>query len=168
MRFPPLRAAAGPPGRRRPLAAHVRAYLSTAQGGGGDSSGAANGRAVEAYSAVTQHQLSFCCLLCGWDSRCSTCPINWYGFDPHEFRKQYEGSRRGDAPPLSSQEMSRALEMLGMARGENAFTEQDVKAAFREQALRWHPDCNQDPAAEDRFKEIVAAYELLIGRAAKS
>lgn len=38
----------------------------------------------------------------------------------------------------------------------------DLKRAFRKQALRYHPDRNpDDPAAEARFKEVNRAYEVL-------
>jgi len=38
----------------------------------------------------------------------------------------------------------------------------DLKRAYRKAALRWHPDRNpSDPTAEDRFKEIAAAWEQI-------
>ena len=50
-------------------------------------------------------------------------------------------------------------EVLGVAR--NA-TDGDIKRAFRELARRYHPDSNpDDPEAEERFKEISVAYEML-------
>ena len=38
-----------------------------------------------------------------------------------------------------------------------------IKKAYRKQALRWHPDKNQDKRveAEERFKEIAEAYDVL-------
>jgi molecular chaperone DnaJ len=36
-----------------------------------------------------------------------------------------------------------------------------VKDAFRKLALRFHPDRNKEPGAEDRFKEIAEAYAVL-------
>jgi curved DNA-binding protein CbpA len=40
---------------------------------------------------------------------------------------------------------------------------QDIKKAFRQLALRYHPDCNPDnpKQAEEKFKEINEAYEVL-------
>jgi len=42
-------------------------------------------------------------------------------------------------------------------------TEADIKKAYRKQALKWHPDRNQDnkEAAEARFKEVAEAFEVL-------
>lgn len=39
--------------------------------------------------------------------------------------------------------------------------QQKIKSAFRELALRYHPDRNKTPGAEDRFKDIAEAYAVL-------
>jgi curved DNA-binding protein len=45
---------------------------------------------------------------------------------------------------------------------EKSATEKDIKSAFRRLARQHHPDVNpNDPGAEDRFKEINEAYEVL-------
>jgi molecular chaperone DnaJ len=45
---------------------------------------------------------------------------------------------------------------------ERSATETDIKAAFRKQAMQWHPDRNPgDESAEHRFKEVNEAYEIL-------
>ncbi|MEZ5907752.1 MAG: molecular chaperone DnaJ [Hyphomicrobiaceae bacterium] len=50
-------------------------------------------------------------------------------------------------------------EVLGVARGAG---EGDIKSAFRKLAKEYHPDRNPDDAtAEQRFKEINEAYEVL-------
>lgn len=50
-------------------------------------------------------------------------------------------------------------EVLGVAR--NA-TDQELKQAYRKLALQFHPDKNQgDKEAEERFKEIAEAYQVL-------
>ena len=43
---------------------------------------------------------------------------------------------------------------------ENATTA-EIKKAYRTLAKKYHPDMNKDPKAEDKFKEINAAYEVL-------
>lgn len=56
--------------------------------------------------------------------------------------------------------MGEYYELLGISK---TATEDDVKKAYRKQALRWHPDKNPEnrETAESRFKEIAEAYEVL-------
>ena len=49
-------------------------------------------------------------------------------------------------------------ELLGLAR---TATEVEIKKAFRSLARELHPDVSDDPNAEERFKEVVEAYEVL-------
>lgn len=49
-------------------------------------------------------------------------------------------------------------EVLGVARDADA---KAIKDAFRELALRYHPDRNKEPGAEERFKDIAEAYAIL-------
>jgi molecular chaperone DnaJ len=49
-------------------------------------------------------------------------------------------------------------ELLGVGR--NA-TPEELKRSYRRLARELHPDTNPDPTAEDRFKEIGLAYEVL-------
>jgi curved DNA-binding protein CbpA len=62
--------------------------------------------------------------------------------------------------------MSTLYQVLGLPRGA---TEQQVKAAFRTLARRFHPDLNAgDEAAEQRFKEVNHAYETLADPGARA
>jgi molecular chaperone DnaJ len=49
-------------------------------------------------------------------------------------------------------------EVLGVARGADDGT---IKKAFRRLARELHPDVSEAPDAEERFKEVVEAYEVL-------
>jgi molecular chaperone DnaJ len=49
-------------------------------------------------------------------------------------------------------------EVLGVAR---TATEADIKRAFRRLAREIHPDVSAEPDADERFKEVVEAYEVL-------
>ncbi len=49
-------------------------------------------------------------------------------------------------------------EVLGVARGASAT---DIKRSYRRLARQYHPDINKEPEAEERFKEINEAYEVL-------
>ncbi|NWF66807.1 MAG: DnaJ domain-containing protein, partial [Campylobacterales bacterium] len=43
---------------------------------------------------------------------------------------------------------------------ENA-TQEEIKKAYKKLARQYHPDINKEPTAEEKFKEINAAYEIL-------
>jgi DnaJ-class molecular chaperone len=49
-------------------------------------------------------------------------------------------------------------EILGVRRDA---TEEEIRRAYRTLAREHHPDVSGDPAAEERFKEIAGAYEIL-------
>ena len=49
-------------------------------------------------------------------------------------------------------------EILGVDRNAN---KDDLKKAYRRLARQYHPDVNKETGAEERFKEINRAYEVL-------
>ena len=49
-------------------------------------------------------------------------------------------------------------QLLGVDRDADADT---IKKAYRRLARELHPDVNQDPANQERFKEVTLAYEVL-------
>jgi molecular chaperone DnaJ len=48
--------------------------------------------------------------------------------------------------------------ILGVRRDASA---DEIKRAYRQLARQYHPDVNPDPVAQEKFKEINAAYEVL-------
>ena len=49
-------------------------------------------------------------------------------------------------------------DLLGVSRGVG---DEDIRKAFRRKAMEFHPDRNKSPAAEEKFKEINQAYQVL-------
>ena len=49
-------------------------------------------------------------------------------------------------------------EVLGVPRSSS---DDDLKKAFRKLAFKYHPDRNKEAGAEDKFKEVNEAYQVL-------
>lgn len=49
-------------------------------------------------------------------------------------------------------------EVLGLSKGAS---EDEIKKAYRKLAKKYHPDINKEPGAEEKFKQINEAYEVL-------
>ena len=49
-------------------------------------------------------------------------------------------------------------EVLGVQKGAS---DDEIKKAYRKLSKQYHPDINKEPDAEEKFKEISEAYEIL-------
>src|SRR3954462_12181525 len=49
-------------------------------------------------------------------------------------------------------------ETLGVPRGAS---QDEIKSAYRKLARKYHPDVSKEEDADDRFKEVSEAYEVL-------
>ena len=56
-------------------------------------------------------------------------------------------------------------ETLGVSK---SASKEEIKSAYRKKAMEWHPDRNKTPEAEEKFKEINEAYEVLSNDQKKS
>lgn len=60
--------------------------------------------------------------------------------------------------PPSSPECVDYYSVLGVSSDSN---EEEIRRAYKRLALRYHPDKNPDADAEDKFKQIAQAYDVL-------
>ncbi|CAD5169225.1 unnamed protein product [Musa acuminata subsp. malaccensis] len=65
--------------------------------------------------------------------------------------------RRRRCTPIKA----KATDYYGTLNLRRNSTLQEIKSAYRSLARKYHPDMNKSPGAEEKFKEISAAYEVL-------
>ena len=78
------------------------------------------------------------------------------GYGTEEERPATGRGRRGEGPRLMADRDF--YEVLGVGRDA---APDEIQRAYRKLARQYHPDVNKDPAAEDRFKDISEAYDVL-------
>eukprot|EP00249_Psilotum_nudum_P020076 c27550_g2_i3 orf=2143-3507(-) len=79
-------------------------------------------------------------------------PLYFYRFYSHQQRQRFPSSRmivRADGD---------YYDILGVSK--NA-SKSEIKSAYRRLARQYHPDVNKQPGAEQKFKNISNAYEVL-------
>jgi len=57
--------------------------------------------------------------------------------------------------------MARSADYYKTLGVEKKASQDDIKKAYRKLARKYHPDTNKDAGAEDRFKEVSEAYDVL-------
>lgn len=55
-------------------------------------------------------------------------------------------------------EQKNPYDVLGVSKDASA---DEIKKAYRKLSKKYHPDLNHEPGAEERFKEVNDAYEIL-------
>lgn len=72
--------------------------------------------------------------------------------------RPYKAAGRGRGWSVLVRADTDYYEMLGVPRGADKKT---IKSAYRTKARKYHPDVNKEAGAEDTFKKIGEAYEVL-------
>ena len=78
------------------------------------------------------------------------------GFTSNTQNESYSNSSKNNFPVFK--DGKNAYEVLGV---DNDANEKTIQSAYRELEKIYHPDVNQDPVSEEKFRDIVQAYEIL-------
>src|ERR1700748_3290522 len=57
--------------------------------------------------------------------------------------------------------MARGADSSKVVGVDKKVSQEDIKKAYRKLARKYHPDTNKDAGAEERFKQISEAYDVL-------
>src|SRR5436190_3454000 len=57
--------------------------------------------------------------------------------------------------------MARGTDYYKVLGVDKKASQEDIKKAYRKLARQYHPDTNKEPGAEERFKQISEAYDVL-------
>ena len=78
----------------------------------------------------------------------------------HTYRQNYNQTSSNDYTYTYTykDEIALAYDTLGV---KSSATNDQIKKAYREQALRWHPDRNSSYNASAKFREIQEAYDII-------
>lgn len=82
------------------------------------------------------------------------------GFGSRESWQKSFNTRMGYDDAVNILDSKNPYDILGVVIGCSI---NDIKKAFRKLAKQYHPDVNQSPDANEKIKQIIAAYTILNG-----
>ncbi|CAF1701999.1 hypothetical protein HID58_052743 [Brassica napus] len=89
---------------------------------------------------------------------------DWYWKAESTFRNQRTNHQEPPKQSTRVYPLSHHYSVLGLSRSRaTPYTEAEIKKAFREKAMEFHPDQNQvnKDVAEAKFKEVLLSYEAI-------
>src|SRR5262249_32037867 len=105
---------------------------------------------------------------CGVHARDLVLPVRSAGRCDRRTRPHSDAVRQGGRPRRPHEPAGRGAHAMSRRRDfyevlgvEREAGEAEIKKAYRKLAMEFHPDRNKSSEAEERFKEITEAYEVL-------
>lgn len=80
---------------------------------------------------------------------------------PTKHEPQFTPEQRADAQKVVKQTNYYEILGLPLPSSSNEIDETKIKSAYRKMALKFHPDKNHAPEAEEAFKKVSAAFQCL-------